>query len=65
MCSALGTVQSALPALFAGACMVVVAPRSAKMVETIGSRATLLRGYVFILVAFLIMLFFWGEGTPW
>jgi MFS transporter, DHA2 family, multidrug resistance protein len=59
----LGTVQSALPALFAGACMVVVAPRSAKMVEAIGSRATLLRGYVFILVAFLIMLFFWGEGT--
>jgi MFS transporter, DHA2 family, multidrug resistance protein len=59
----LGTVQSALPALFAGACMVVVAPRSAKMVESIGSRATLLRGYVFILVAFLIMLLFWGEGT--
>jgi MFS family permease len=60
----LGTVQSALPALFAGACMVVVAPRSAKMVEAIGSRATLLRGYVFILAAFLIMLFFWGENTP-
>jgi MFS-type transporter involved in bile tolerance (Atg22 family) len=33
------------------------------MVEEIGSRATLLRGYVFILVAFLIMLFFWKEGT--
>ncbi|MGE5378001.1 MAG: MFS transporter, partial [Bacteroidota bacterium] len=58
-----GTVQSALPALFAGACMVVVAPRSAKMVEEIGSRATLLRGYIFILVAFVIMLLFWGEGT--
>jgi MFS family permease len=60
----LGTVQSALPALFAGACMVVVAPRSAKMVESIGSRVTLLRGYIFILAAFLIMLFFWGENTP-
>ena len=43
--------------------MIVVAPRSAKMVEEIGSRATLLRGYIFILVAFLIMLFFWKEGT--
>jgi MFS transporter, DHA2 family, multidrug resistance protein len=59
----LGTVQAAIPALFAGACMIVVAPRSAKMVEEIGSRATLLRGYIFILVAFLIMLFFWKEGT--
>ena len=58
-----GTVQSALPALFAGACMILTAPRSAKMVESIGSRATLLRGYVFILIAFLIMLFFWKEGT--
>jgi MFS-type transporter involved in bile tolerance (Atg22 family) len=59
----MGTVQAAIPALFAGACMIVVAPRSAKMVEEIGSRATLLRGYIFILVAFLIMLFFWKEGT--
>src|SRR5512139_2636548 len=57
-----GTIQSALPALFAGACMILAAPRSAKMVETIGSRATLLRGYVFILIAFLIMLGFWKEG---
>jgi len=59
----LGTIQAAIPALFAGACMIVVAPRSAKMVEDIGSRATLLRGYVFILVAFVIMLLFWKEGT--
>jgi len=57
------TVTAALPALFAGACMVVAAPRSAKMVETLGSRRTLLTGYVFILIAFLMMLFFWGEGT--
>ena len=59
----MGTVQSALPPIFAGAMMILAAPRSAKMVESIGSRATLLRGYVFILIAFLIMLFFWGEGT--
>jgi MFS family permease len=58
-----GTVQSALPALFAGACMILAAPRSAKMVSSIGSRVTLLTGYVFILMAFLLMLFFWKEGT--
>jgi MFS-type transporter involved in bile tolerance (Atg22 family) len=58
-----GTIESALPALFAGACMILAAPRSAKMVESLGSRATLLRGYLFILVAFLIMLFFWKESA--
>jgi MFS family permease len=58
-----GTVQAAVPALFAGACMILAAPRSAKMVESIGSRATFLRGYVFILVAFVIMLLLWKEGT--
>jgi DHA2 family multidrug resistance protein-like MFS transporter len=58
-----GTVESAIPALFAGAMMIVAAPRSAKMVESIGSRATLLRGYVFLLIAFLIMLFFWTETS--
>jgi DHA2 family multidrug resistance protein-like MFS transporter len=59
----LGTIQAAIPALFAGACMIVAAPRSAKMVENIGSRATFLTGYVFILVAFLMMLLFWKENT--
>jgi DHA2 family multidrug resistance protein-like MFS transporter len=59
----MGTVQSAIPPIFAGAMMILAAPRSAKMVESIGSRATLLRGYAFILIAFLIMLFFWKEGT--
>jgi DHA2 family multidrug resistance protein-like MFS transporter len=43
--------------------MIVAAPRSAKMVEAIGSRATLLRGYAFILIAFLIMLFLWKEAS--
>jgi MFS transporter, DHA2 family, multidrug resistance protein len=58
-----GTIEAALPALFAGACMILVAPRSAKMVESIGSRTTLLRGYLFILIAFLIMLFLWKEAA--
>jgi len=45
--------------------MVVVAPRSAKLVETRGARFTLLCGYVFLLLAFLTMLVLWKEGTPY
>jgi MFS family permease len=56
-----GTIEAALPALFAGAFMIMAAPRSAKMVEGRGSRQTLLTGYVFILLAFLAMLFLWTE----
>lgn len=58
-----GTVNAALPALFAGAFMILAAPRSAKIVEGRGSRLTLLAGYVFILLAFLAMLFLWNETT--
>jgi MFS family permease len=61
---AFGTVQSALPALFAGAFMILAAPRSAKIVETRGSRFTLLSGYVFIFLAFVIMLLLWQENAP-
>lgn len=61
-----GTVQAALPALFAGAFMILAAPRSAKLVETRGSRGTLLLGYVFIFIGFLIMLLLWTEtATFW
>ncbi|MCX4437848.1 MFS transporter [Streptomyces mirabilis] len=42
---------------------VLVAPRSAKLVETHGARTTLLIGYVFLLLAFGWMLLFWGEGS--
>jgi MFS transporter, DHA2 family, multidrug resistance protein len=58
---AFGTIQAALPALFAGACMILVAPRSAVIVEARGSRLTLLAGYVFVLAGFLTMLFLWTE----
>jgi MFS family permease len=57
------TVQAALPALFAGAFMIVVAPRSAKIVEARGSRFTLLAGYLFVLLGFLTMLLLWNETT--
>ncbi|HVN12486.1 MAG TPA: MFS transporter [Kineosporiaceae bacterium] len=45
--------------------MVLVAPRSAKLVETRGARFTLLSGYVFLLLAFCWMLLFWKEGSPY
>jgi MFS family permease len=43
--------------------MVLVAPRSAKLVESRGSRFTLLSGYVFLLLAFLSMLLLWKEDS--
>ena len=55
------TVQAALPALFAGAFMILAAPRSAQIVEARGSRFTLLAGYVFVLLGFLTMLLLWQE----
>ncbi|RZU52518.1 sugar phosphate permease [Krasilnikovia cinnamomea] len=45
--------------------MVLVAPRSAKLVETHGARFTLLTGYVFLLFAFAWMLLLWTEGSPY
>ena len=49
-----------LPAIVA---MVIVAPRSATLVGSIGSRATLLIGYACCLAGFLTMLLLWGEST--
>jgi MFS transporter, DHA2 family, multidrug resistance protein len=51
-----------LPAVF---CMVLVAPRSAKLVEARGARFTLLCGYVFLLLAFLMMLLVWKEDSSY
>ena len=39
--------------------MILVAPRSAKLVESHGSRRTLLTGQAFLLIAVVIMLVFW------
>ncbi len=44
-------------------CMVLVAPRSAKLVEKQGARLTMLTGYVFVLLGFLTMLLLWKEDT--
>jgi MFS family permease len=51
-----------LPAVF---CMVLVAPRSAKLVEARGARFTLLCGYVFLLLAFAMMLLVWKEDSSY
>jgi DHA2 family multidrug resistance protein-like MFS transporter len=60
--SAVGAGASILPA---AVCMVLVAPRSAKLVESRGARATLLLGYIFVLLGFLAMLLLWKEGIPY
>ena len=59
------TLDSGLAILPAAAMMVVVAPRSAKLVESRGARFTLLIGYVFCLLGFLTMLLLWKEGISY
>lgn len=46
-------------------CMVLVAPLSAKLVESQGARSTILIGYIFCLLGFLTMLLLWKEGIPY
>ncbi|HEY8809479.1 MAG TPA: MFS transporter, partial [Solirubrobacterales bacterium] len=59
------TVDSGLAILPAAALMVIVAPRSAKLVEARGARFTLLIGYVFCLLGFLTMLLLWKQGIAY
>jgi DHA2 family multidrug resistance protein-like MFS transporter len=59
------TTDAGLAILPAAACMVVVAPRSAKLVEARGARFTLLFGYVFVLLGFLTMLLLWKENIAY
>jgi EmrB/QacA subfamily drug resistance transporter len=60
--STLGSGAAILPA---AVLMVIVAPRSAKLVEARGARFTLLIGYVFCLLGFLTMLLLWKEGIEY
>ena len=55
------TLEAGASILPAALCMVIVAPRSAKLVEARGARFTLLCGYVFVLLGFLTMLLLWKE----
>ena len=59
------TLQAGVSILPAAFCMVLVAPRSAKIVEARGARFTLLFGYVFVLLGFLTMLLLWKENIPY
>jgi len=45
--------------------MVLVAPRSAKLVETRGARFTLMCGYASLVLAFVTMLLLWRPGSPY
>jgi MFS family permease len=59
------TVEAGAAILPAAAFMVLVAPRSAKLVEARGARFTLLFGYVFVLLGFLTMLLLWKENISY
>lgn len=59
------TLDSGAAILPAALLMVIVAPRSAKLVEARGARFTLLSGYVFCLLGFLAMLILWNESSAY
>jgi len=59
------TLESGAAILPAVVFMVLVAPRSAKLVGAYGARFTLLCGYVALTLAFLSMLLLWDEGSPY
>jgi len=59
------TLDAGLAILPAALCMVLIAPRSAKLVESRGARFTLLVGYFFCLLGFVVMLLLWNEGIPY
>ena len=59
------TLDAGLAILPAAVVMVVVAPRSAKLVEARGARFTLLVGYAFCLAGFLTMLLLWDENAQY
>ncbi|MFN8377230.1 MAG: MFS transporter [Anaerolineae bacterium] len=59
------TVNAGFAILPAAIFMILVAPRSAKLVEARGARFVLLLGYVFILLGFVWMLLMWNEGVQY
>jgi DHA2 family multidrug resistance protein-like MFS transporter len=59
------TLEAGAAIIPAGVFMVLVAPRSAKLVGSLGSRATLLLGQSILFLAFLGMFVLWKEGTTY
>ncbi|MGH4025955.1 MAG: MFS transporter [Pseudonocardiaceae bacterium] len=59
------TLKAGLSILPGAVLMVLVAPRSARLVTTHGSRFTLLAGYLCCLLGFLTMLLLWRPDSVW
>jgi DHA2 family multidrug resistance protein-like MFS transporter len=59
------TLDAGLAILPGAVGMVLVAPRSAHLVETRGARFTLLVGYAFCLFGFVVMLLLWDENAQY
>ncbi|WP_127819122.1 MFS transporter [Microbacterium sp. CPCC 204701] len=59
------TIQSGFAILPAAVFMILLAPRSAKLVEARGARFTLLLGYAAVLLGFVTMLLLWREDAPY
>ena len=59
------TFQAGLAILPGAIGMILVAPQSAKLVESRGSRFTLLVGDTFCLLGFLVMFLLWDEGASY
>src|SRR3954470_365443 len=59
------TLDAGFAILPAAVAMIVVAPRSATLVEARGARFTLLAGYVFCLLGFVVMLLLWKENIAY
>ena len=59
------TLDAGLSIIPAAVMMVLIAPRSAKVVEAKGARFTLLLGYAFCLLGFIAMLTLWNQGTDY
>ena len=59
------TLEAGVAILPSAVFMVLLAPRSARIVEARGARFTLLLGYLPVLLGFLTMLLFWKQGAAY
>jgi len=59
------TLEAGVAIIPAALCMVIVAPRSALLVDARGARVTLLVGYAFCLLGFVTMLLLWKEDISY
>jgi EmrB/QacA subfamily drug resistance transporter len=57
------TLEAGAAILPGAICMVLVAPRSARLVDAQGARLTMLTGYIFVLLGFLTMLLLWNATS--